>query len=102
MSDSPEFKSTRMSKNEMRRTYLVTYSTVDLELFPTTASFGNATVEAFNKGTGKFKAQYFGAALQNHKDDGKHYHVVIKVDGPKRWLSIKNILTTSYDIMVNF
>lgn len=81
MSDSPEFKSTRMSKKQMRRTYLVTYSTVDLELFPTTASFGNATVEAFNKGTGKFKAQYFGAALQNHKDDGKHYHVAIKVDG---------------------
>ena len=102
MSDSPDFKSARMSKKQMRRNYLVTYSRADLELFPTRASFGNAIAEAFNKRTDKFKIQYFRAALENHKDGGKHYHVTIKLDGPKLRLPVKNILTASYDIVVNF
>ena len=71
----------------MRRTYLLTYSKADLELFPTRASFGN--VAAFNKGTGKVKVYYFAAALDSQKTVVKHYHVVIKLDGPKCWLSVR-------------
>ena len=49
MSDYPDFKSTQMSKKQMRRTNLVPYSRANLELFPTRASFGNPIAEAINK-----------------------------------------------------
>ena len=74
----------------MRKTYLVTYSGEDLELFPTSASFGNAIAEVSNKGTGKVKVQYFAATLENHNNGGKHYHLAIKLEGPKRQLFVKN------------
>ena len=90
MSDYPDFKSTQMSKKQMRRTNLVTYSRANLELFPTRASFGNPIVEAINKGTDKVKVRYFAAALENERDAGKCYHAAIKLDGPKRWLFAKN------------
>ena len=84
ISDSPDFRLTQMSKNQMRKTYLVTYRGPDLELFPTSASFGNAIAEVSNKGTGKVKVQYFAATLENHNNGGKHYHLAIKLEGPKR------------------
>lgn len=102
MSDYPDFKSTQMSKKQMRRTNLVTYSRANLELFPTRASFGITIAEAFNKGNGKAKVKYFAAALENQKDSSKHYHVAIKLDGSKQCLSVKSILRTIYDIVVNF
>ena len=58
MSDSPDFKSTRMSKNQMTRTYLVTCSKADLELFPTTGSFGNTIAKAMDQSAGCLSRTY--------------------------------------------
>ena len=102
MANSPEFQSTQMKKNQMRRTYLIAYSRADLELFPTCESFGLAIAEAFDSDTNKVKVVYWASALENHQDGRKHYHVVLKSSGPKRWLSVKNVLSTRYYIVVNF
>ena len=58
MANSPEFESTQMKKNQMCRTYLITYSRADLELFPNRESFGLAIAEAFDLGTSKVKVGY--------------------------------------------
>ena len=41
-----------------RRAYLITYSQVNMETFPTRESFGNATQEAFNLGSSKVEVYY--------------------------------------------
>ena len=102
MANSPEFQSTQMKKNQMGRTYLITYSRADRELFPTQESFGLAIAEASDSGTRKVKVVYWAFALENHLDGKKYYHVVLKLSGPKRWLSVKYVLSTHYDIVVNF
>ena len=89
MEISPKFQSTQMKKNRMRRTFLITYSCADLELFPTWESFGLTIAEAFDSGTTKAKVVYWLSALENHEDGRKHYHVTLKLSGPKRWLLLK-------------
>ena len=86
----------------MRRTYLITYSRADREPFPTRESFGLAIAEAFDSGTSKVKVVDWVSALENHQDGRKCCHVALKLSGPKRWLSVKNVLSTRYDIVVNF
>ena len=59
-----------MKKNKMRRTYLITYSRTDLELFPTRESCGLAFAEVFDSGTSKVKVIYWVFALKNFKITG--------------------------------
>lgn len=102
MSDTEDFKSTQLSVKKMRRTYLITYSQANRELFPTRESFGRAIAEAFNSGSSKVKVDYWACALENHKNGGEHYHTSVKLTGPKRWLAVKHVLSSRYDIVVNF
>ena len=91
-----------MNKNQMCRTYLITYSRADLKLFLIQKLFCLAIAEAFDWGTRKIKVVYRASATENHQDGRKHYHVALKLSGPKWWLSVKNVLSTHYDIVVNF
>ena len=91
-----------MKKNQIRRTYLITCSRADLELFPNRESFGLAIAEVFDLGTSKVKVACWASALENHQDGRKHYHLALKLSGPRRWLSDKYVLSTRYDIVINF
>ena len=42
------------------------------------------------------------AALEPHKTTGQHYHVLLKLSGPKRWMSVKDYITKTHGIVVNF
>ena len=74
----------------MRRTYLITYSGADLEHFPTRESFGLAIAEASIQVQGEPSRWQEGL------------YVALKLSGPKRWLSVKNVLNTHYDMVVSF
>ena len=78
-----------MNKKQIKRTYLVTYSRADLELFPTRESFGKAIAEFFKKGSSQVQVQHFASALDNHQNGWKLFHVVVKLNLPKPWLSVK-------------
>ena len=102
LNSDDEFTSSQVHARSMRRTYLVTYSQADLEKFPTRESFGEALVEAFNSGTGKVKVEFWAASKEEHQDGGKHYHVSLKLSGPKRWKAVKDKLFKDHGIVVNF
>ena len=78
-----------MNNRTLRRVYLVTYSQADKLKFPSRQHFGKAVEEALNSGTSKVKATYWACCLENHQDGGEHFHVSIKLTGPKRWLPAK-------------
>ncbi len=91
-----------MNNRTLRRVYLVTYSQADKLKFPSRQHFGKAVEEALNSGTSKVKATYWACCLENHQDGGEHFHVSIKLTGPKRWLPAKKYLSEHYGISVHF
>ena len=97
--DDEDFMS---NNNNGRRTYLVTYSRADLEKFPTRESFGQMVADHFNAGTAKAKVEYFACCLEHHDNGLPHYHVSLKLSGPKKWLRVKQSIHEKEGIVVNF
>ena len=87
-----------LEENNTRRTYLITYSQADLELFPSRPSFGAACVAAFGGGNA---VHYFCVGLEDHEDDGQHYHVAILLTKSQRWFHARKHLE-SLGAKVNF
>ena len=96
-SDTQDFQS-----KSNRRTYLVTYSQADVTKFPTRQSFGEAVAAAFNTGSGKVQVNYWACCLENHESTGQHYHISVKLSGPKRWNPVKLELSRKHNITVHF
>ena len=78
--------------------YLVMYSRADQNKFPTKQTFGEQIVAYFNeRSTTKACVKHWACNLERHKNtSGIHYHLYIKLSGPKRWKSVKdNMLKTT-------
>ena len=80
------------TKSKPRKTYLVTYSQADRTNSPSRQSFGEALANEFNSGNPKGKVTYWACALENHANEGEHYHLSLNLTGPRRWLSLRNAL----------
>lgn len=76
-----------MNNTTVRRVYLGTYSQAQREKFPNRKYFGEAVAAAFSSVTGKVAVQYWACLLESHENGGEHYHVCVKLSGPKSWLS---------------
>eukprot|EP00111_Clytia_hemisphaerica_P021623 TCONS_00063605-protein len=92
-----------LSKNSIRRAYLVTYSQCDLRRFPTRQSFGDVVAEAFRAVPGKVQPLYWACGKEPHPNtSGYHYHVSVLLNGTQRWGAVKDFLTKRHDVVVNF
>ena len=67
-----------------RRQYLITYSQVDEEKFPSRASFGEMLQTEFNSGTSVVKAKHWPCCREPHENGGFHYHCVVKMQAKPR------------------
>ena len=83
--------------NNPQRTYLLTYSAIDPEIFPTRQSFGEACAEAFGN-----CVDYYAVCKEQHTTDGEHYHASFKLTKPRRWGAPKKHLMSQYNAVVNF
>ena len=98
-----DFQSMQMDNSRLpRKTYLITYSQPDLLKFPSRKQFGKSIKTHFNKESGKVKVQYRTCSLEKHQNGEKHFHVALKLTGPQRWKSVKECITSSEGIVVNF
>ena len=91
-----------IDKSKPRRSYLITYSKADLQKFSTRESFGEAVVAAFTSKQGKVVPQHWACCLEKHSDGGYHYHLSLKLSGPKWWVEAKRALEAEHGITVNF
>lgn len=91
-------ESNELDARSVRKVYLITYSQVDKELFPTRRSFVDAVVQSFNDSN----VVQWCCSLEQHISTGIHYHMAIKLDRNKRWISSKRFLLESYGISVHF
>ena len=55
-----------------------------------------------NSGSGKVAVEYWTCSLEPHQQGGEHYHVCVKLTGPKRWFSVKKFLMTNHNVTVHF
>ncbi len=65
-----------------RHSYLITYSRIDVDKFPSRESFAKACVTAFG---GAKRVSYYACCLERHADGAPHYHVCIKLAKAQRW-----------------
>ena len=106
MSSSSEFQSlqrVKVPRAPTCRSFLLTYSSADMKKFPTRGSFSNTVVYCFNEGSSKVEACYWVGGREPHPNTSDfHYHMVIKMSGPKRWNLVKRKLQGNHGIVVNF
>ena len=101
-SDTEDFQPSQPKVYTSRRQYLVTYSKADMSKFPTRDSFGEVVVSCFNA-SWKVVVEYWACCLEEHEHtSGYHYHVSVKLSGPKRWDAVKKNLSKNYGMIVNF
>ena len=84
-----------------RSIYLITYSQANIDIVPTSVSFKDVILEAFEK-NGKARIVRWMCSKEEHKDGGFHYHMVVKLDRQKRWMTVRNFLDNTHSIKVNF
>ena len=87
-----------LNARSVRKVYLITYSQVDKELFPTRRSFVDVVLQSFNDAN----VVQWCCSLEQHISAGVHYHMAIKLDRNKRWISSKRLLQESCGISVHF
>ena len=87
-----------MAKNNPQRVYLITYSNLNVQKFPTRESFGRACATAF----GGNKVLYFACSKEEHQSGQQHYHVSIRLNQSQRWLHAKKYLEANHGIVANF
>ena len=85
------------ASNKPQCTYLLTYSSVNQDIFPSRESFGKACAHAFGD-----CVDYYAVCQEKHQDGSDHYHASFKLTRPKRWGDPKKHLMTNYNVVVNF
>ena len=97
------FQSTSMVNPRVgRRTYLVTYSKADTNLFPTRQSFGVMLEKYFNAGSGTTKVLHWACCQEKHQDGHLHYHAALKLSHSKKWVQVKKSILQKEKISINF
>ena len=91
-------------KQKARRTYLMTYSQADLNKVPTRESFANLVVLGFTNGKQEQKAQplHWACCLEEHANEGKHYHLSLKFSQPARWKSAQSSVADLTGVVLHF
>ena len=69
---------TQLEKRTVRSVYLITYSQANLEKLPTWEKFAECIVQVFES-TGNNKVEKCVCSQERHADNGKHYHMAIKL-----------------------
>ena len=97
--DSAEGLGSNLNDRAVRQLYLIKYSTkADLQKFPTRESFTQAVVKSFEATNTKIEH----CSKKAHQVNGFYYHMALKLNRSKRWLSSKTYLEENHGISVHF
>ena len=88
-----------LRNRDVRSVYLITYSQADIARF-TKQRFATLIVEIFQEGD--VRVVQWVCSKESHTDGGYHFHLAIKLNKIKRWLTIRRTLSSQHNIEVNF
>lgn len=99
--DSEEQLGNELLRNrDVRRVYLITYSQVNADIFPTRESFVTIVEDAFS--TCNVQILQWVCAKENHIESGFHYHMGVKLFERHRWRRVRSVLEEKHGVHVNF
>ena len=90
-----------LNKRSNRRAFLITYSRANMLLFPTRQTFAEAMLAALRE-NGTEEPLCWACGLEEHKDGAQHYHLAVKFQKERKWLSAWNYMRANYHVTVNF
>ena len=93
---------TKLQGNKARVAYLVTYSQADMNIVPNRRKFADTVVGEFNRGSQDNRVLYWVCSREKHHNSGHHFYLALKLNGVIRQDEVKNRITTSYGIFLNF
>ncbi|XP_071840223.1 uncharacterized protein [Apostichopus japonicus] len=85
---------------QVRMVYLITYSPADETLCASRENFAEQVRGSFES-VGAHIIQWV-CCQETHQDGGKHYHMAVKLDRPRRWLRVKSLLENQHGNVVLF
>ena len=85
---------------QVREIYLITYSQVDADLFPTRQSFANIVCEAFM--SCNVVILQWVCTKENHTQSGFHFHMTVKLKERHRWKRVRDYIAKEHGVLVNF
>ena len=89
----------QLHQRQVRSVYLITYSQADIEKY-TKQSFASMVVNAFEEGS--VKVLQWVCCQESHTLQGEHFHVAIKLNKIRRWISVKRKHSYQNGIQVHF
>ena len=98
-SDSDNTK--ELSSRQLRSVYLITYSQADLTKFPSRETFAEAVTQKFGSNPGIDVVNWV-CCMEKHQRKGEHYHLALKLNKVKRWLTIKQQFQREFNVVLNF
>ena len=85
-----------------RSVYLITYSQADIEKVESHLQFSDMVLDSFRR-NGKANVLRWVCSKEEHKIAMRdHYHMAIKLDRQKRWLSVRKDLDQKFGVKVHF
>ena len=90
-----------LDDRQVRRVYLVTYTQADLQRFPTCQVFTNSILQFFKEQDKNSPVQW-ACCQEPHEDGGKHYHIILRFEKPRRWLPLKRYAEKHFNIELHF
>ena len=102
MADESDVFQTPCEERDSCRTYLLTYSQACLVKVPDCESFTNIVLGAFNEGSSTSQVVQWATCQEDHDRGGVHYHMILKLNRPRRWKPLFENIRMSHRICVNF
>lgn len=94
----------RLNGRQIRSVYLITYSKADVEIIASRDSFAVVVLDSFQNAdpTSKSKVVKWVCSQERHQNGEIHYHMAVKLDRNRRWLSVRNYADKKHGLKLNF
>ena len=90
-----------LNARQVLSVYLITYSQVDLTKFPTRKIFAETVASLFQSTNAKV-VQWTCSMEKHELTGGDHYYMSIKLNKNKRWLPVKQKMSTDHGVEFHF
>ena len=94
----------RLNGRRVRSVYLITYSKANVDIIASRESFAVVVLDSFQNAdpTSKTKVVQWVCSQECHQNGDIHYHMAVKLDRNRRWLTARNYADKKHGLKLNF
>ena len=94
----------RLNGRRVKSVYLITYSKANVEIIASRESFAVIVLDSFQNAdlTSKTRVAQWVCSQERHQNGEIHYHMAVKLDRNRRWLTVRNYAAKKHGLKLNF